>query len=153
MASLARDPLHSSLSTNHLVSPPEFFQPPSQGYSSNFNEVHDFTSQMVIPGKSIPVYVCYSYAYVTLPHEDFITLIERKAGSVIGSGRAEEVVKIITDIQARTMTKIHLSSRGEFPTGTNENERIAFISGPSPENVDNAIYMINQRLLINHKPG
>lgn len=61
MASLARDPLHSSLSTstNHLVSPPEFFQPPSQGYSSNFIEVHDFTSQMTIPGKSIHVYVCY----------------------------------------------------------------------------------------------
>ncbi len=57
--------------------------------------------------------------------------------------------KILRDIQAQTMTMIHLSARGEYLSG--KNQRIAFISGSSPDIVDNAMYLIHQRLSTSNK--
>lgn len=79
VASLPRDSLLSypSTSTNHTAPPSDFFQPPSQGYRPNFNEADNFTSQMIIPGKSI--HELYVFAiYVTVPYKNYIALLQNK---------------------------------------------------------------------------
>jgi hypothetical protein len=77
-----------------------------------------------------------------LPASEFSTQMEapdHMIGSILGRGG-----RVLDRIQSSTQTRIRLSQRGDFVPGTNN--RIVTITGASPENVEHAMNLINERL-------
>jgi RNA-binding protein Nova len=68
-----------------------------------------------------------------------IGIPEKMVGCIMGQGG-----KILMELQSQTMTRIHLSDRGEYFPGTDQ--RIVTISGPSEESIANVQYLIGERL-------
>mmetsp|Transcript_8915 Transcript_8915/g.20028 ORF Transcript_8915/g.20028 Transcript_8915/m.20028 type:complete len:563 (+) Transcript_8915:436-2124(+) len=64
---------------------------------------------------------------------------DMRIGSILGRGG-----KTLTEIQAKSRTKIRISQRGEFIPGTQN--RIVTITGNSTQDVELAQHLVNQRL-------